>query len=121
MLYLLFSCQTAHVNLVVLTHLPSPSAVDMAATKPFFISSRLRGRGNTKRSPMTFPSSYVYKILFTEYGRTPLIRTLVILTANYQNQFGLSGKCAGNTENFQNFYKKKLFKIFLQVCTSLKF
>jgi hypothetical protein len=106
----------AQVNIAVLTHLSSPSAVDMAATKPFFISSRLRGRGGTKRSPMTFPSPYAHKKLFTEYGRTPLIRNLVILTANYSDRLGLLGNHMGDTEKFPEFLqKKKLFKLFVQV------
>jgi hypothetical protein len=110
MLYLPFSYQTAQFNLAVLTHLSSPSAVEMAATKPFFISSSLCGRGSTKRSPMTFPSPYVHKILFTGYGRTPLILMLVILTANYQDQLGLLGKNKRDTEKFPEFLQKNNLK-----------
>jgi len=55
---------------------------------------------------MTFPSPYVHKILFTEYGTSPLIRTLVILTSNYQDQFGLSGKRTGDRKIFGIFTKK---------------
>jgi len=59
---------------------------------------------------MTFPSPHVYKILFTGYGRTPLIRMLVILTANYQDQLGLSGKNKGDTEKFPEFLQKNNLK-----------
>jgi hypothetical protein len=59
---------------------------------------------------VTLFSSYVHKIrvLLTEYGRTPLIRTLVILTENDQDQLGLSGKHMGETEKFPEFLQKNI-------------
>jgi len=52
-------------------------------------------------------SPNVHKILFTEYGRTALILTLVILTASYQDQFGISGRLTGDREKFPEFLRKK--------------